>query len=224
MNTNTQHDKSCASLRGMGKHAVVVIDPPWPTVGRHGGAGPEYYQHDLMSLKDIAAMPIPDVLADDAFVLLWVINTHMPHAYDMLKAWDLRYLFTMVWDKGHGGKPAGYPTYNAEHIVVGAKGKPKFIDTKAFKLVNQWPRRAHSEKPKEFYELLCRVTDGPRLDVFNRCRINGFDGWGSEAPCEEHDWVIPRSTGDLFVFGICSICGEVEEFVNAMQSLPTNGG
>ena len=213
------------SLTVMGKYATIVLDPPWSTKGRHGWEPPDYYaRNELLTVDQLKSMPIPEILEDDALVFMWTINTHLPDAYDILKAWGLRYWMSMIWVKPHGPKPTTRPTYNAEHIVVASKGKPEFLTTKDFRLANEWPRGAHSEKPEDFYVLLRRVTKGPRLDIFNRRYIEGFDGWGLEAPCEEHDWVIPRSTGDLFVFGICSICGEVEEFVNAMQSLPTNGG
>ena len=59
-------------------------------------------------------------------------------------------------------------------VFADGRGTPKFIDLKAFSCGNSWPRREHSRKSNEFYELVRRVTDGPRVDVFSRELREGF--------------------------------------------------
>ena len=45
---------------------------------------------------------------------------------------------------------------------------------------NSWPRREHSREPQEFYDLIRRVTDEPRIDIFSRELREGFKQCGNE--------------------------------------------
>ena len=174
-------------LSGMGKYATVVVDPPWPHdfgAQRQSHIGYRYTQkpYESMSVDDIAMLDIPEVLADDALVFLWTVNKFLPISFDLVAQWGCAYSMTMTWVKPHGMKFPHLPMFNTEWCIIGRKGKISFRDTKGFATANYWPRGGHSEKPEGFYDLLRRVTPGPRLDVFGRRRIAGFDSWGNEAP------------------------------------------
>ena len=185
MRPELMNDVTCSALPREGKFATVVVDPPWFTKGRHTpGSEPEYYKHRLMTDAEIQALPIPEILQDDAFVFLWTFNKHLPAAHQILQGWGLEFMFEMTWIKNTSPQPATWPNINSEMVLVGRKGMPRFIDTKAFKTANEWRRTGleHSQKPPEFYELLARVSPVPRIDVFNRRVITGFHGWGAESP------------------------------------------
>ena len=172
------------------KYATVVIDPPWymPPSGLTGEINGRKSPHtnplpyEGMTIEQIAAMPVASVLETDCTLFLWTVNKFIRDAFDILDQWGLKYSFTMTWMKTKGIQYPGSPCFNTEWIVVGKQGKPKFLSTVAFSAGNIWKSGGHSEKPEGFYDLLRRVSPAPRLDIFGRRRIAGFDSWGDEAP------------------------------------------
>ena len=71
-----------------------------------------------------------------------------------------------------------------ELCLFGVRGRGKGPDVmteeKSLRTVIIAPRRRHSQKPAEFYELVKRRSKGPRLRLFARDEIDGFDSWGDE--------------------------------------------
>lgn len=163
-----------------GQYRTVVIDPPWPMkkIEREVRPNQAGFDYPTMSIEEISAMDIP--LADDAFVFLWTTQKFLPSAFQILQAWELTYRFTMVWHKNGGIQPYNCAQFNCEFILVGSKGNPIFTDLKAFNTAFNAPRQEHSVKPDAFYELVDRVTQKPRLDMFSRREIDGFEVWGNE--------------------------------------------
>lgn len=166
-----------------GTYRTVVIDPPWPMtkIPREVRPMQHGFDYPTMSVDEIAAMDIGARLNDDSFVFLWTTQKFLPSAFDILKGWGLDYRFTMVWHKPGGIQIYNYPQFNCEFVIVGSKGSPEFVDTKAFNAAFNADRQGHSVKPDEFYDLLRRVTAGPRMDMFSRRKIDGFEIWGNQA-------------------------------------------
>jgi N6-adenosine-specific RNA methylase IME4 len=138
------------------------------------------FDYPTLSEAEIAAFDVPGLAADDCHLFCWTTQKFLPMALRCLDAWGFRYVLTMVWPKPGGFQPVGLPQFNCEFVVYARKGAPKFLETKAFDCCFRAPRRDHSRKPDEFYDVIRRVTAGPRVDVFSREQRDGFAQAGNE--------------------------------------------
>lgn len=175
-----------------GQYRVVVADPPWDIEFDGGRLGTRLQEaqappYPTMTVDEIKALPVEGMLADDAWVFLWTIQQQVRESFEILDGWGAPFRFMMVWVKAdgentYGMQAAGMPRANHEVVLVGKRGSAKFVDTKEFPMAFTAAHPGgHSSKPDRFYDTLRRVTIGPRVDMFSRRAIDGFDGWGNQA-------------------------------------------
>lgn len=168
-----------------GKYRLIVVDPPWPIQKIKNKQRPNQKEMDypLMSVEDIAALPVGPIADDDSWCFLWTTQKYLWRAKSVLHGWEFTHKLTMVWEKTYG-RSAGMPLYgfrwNAEFILVGSRGKkPAFPKTKLIPAVFQAENIRHSQKPDKFYTLIAPLGE-PRIDIFARQKRDGWDVWGNE--------------------------------------------
>lgn len=167
-----------------GTYRTLVVDPPWPMqkIVRDVAPNQVGFDYPTMSLQEIKAWPVAiEATCEAAHLYVWTTQKFLPETFEIVSAWGFDYIFTMVWHKPGGFQPYGLPQFNAEFCVFARKGGLPFLDTTAFPVCFNAARREHSRKPDEFYDLVRRVSPGPRVDIFSRESREGFDSYGNEA-------------------------------------------
>jgi N6-adenosine-specific RNA methylase IME4 len=165
-----------------GPFGAVLADPPWAfrtyskqNVAPARGAQP----YPVMTLSDIKALPVGDVMAKDSLLFMWTVSHLQAEAIDVARAWGFKPVsIAFVWDKGRMGM--GYWTRQEVEIChLFKRGKPRRIG-KGVRSVIRAPRREHSRKPDEQYDRIERLVGGPYLEMFARQKRPGWTAWGNE--------------------------------------------
>lgn len=165
---------------------LAVIDPPWHFKAgmnaRHAGA-----KYDLMSLDDIKAMPLRQIMARDSWVILWHTAPMLRQAMDVLDAWGAKFSTSGVWVKrtrnGLLAFGSGFVLRGAhEPFLIGKFGKPKVL-ARNVRSVIEGPLREHSRKPDEAYAEFGRMVPAgaEKIEVFSRETRVGWKSFGNEA-------------------------------------------
>ena len=158
------------------KYKTIMADPPWD-IQQKGARGAKCH-YGLMTLDQIKAMPIADLVEDDAHCWLWVTNATLRHGFDVLEAWGFtpRSVFTWIKPRFQLGV---YLRNATEHMLLGTRGKAPV----QFKGQGTWgffPLQDHSHKPEEQFAIIERVSPGPYLELFARRKQPGWDCWGDQ--------------------------------------------
>jgi N6-adenosine-specific RNA methylase IME4 len=135
--------------------------------------------YSLMTAKEIAALPVAALAADNAHLWLWVTNASLFAGHAVMDAWGFTYRSILTWVKPGLGLGSYYLRNSTEHLLLGTKGKAPV----AFRSQPTWlyaPKQDHSHKPEEQYAVIERCSSGPYLELFARRKRPGWHAWGNE--------------------------------------------
>ncbi len=174
----------------MGKYNIVYADPAWDYWGgKVRGSAKNHYP--VMPLKDICALPVKDIAADDSLLFLWTTFPKLYESFDVINAWGFEYkTVAFVWIKrtktgNDWFTGLGYWTRsNAEICLLATRGKPKRFSRAVHQLIIS-PIEEHSKKPDITRDKIVELAGNlPRIELFARRKTLGWDVWGNEVECD----------------------------------------
>lgn len=174
----------------MKRYSIIYADPPWKYWGGLlKGSGSQHYP--VMEHEDICALPVADIAADNCLLFLWTTFPKLYEALDVITAWGFEYkTVAFVWVKqtktgGDWFTGCGFWTRsNAEICLLATKGKPVRFSRAVHQLIVS-PVEEHSKKPDITRDKIVKLAGNlPRIELFARQRVLGWDVWGNEVECD----------------------------------------
>lgn len=168
------------------KYQIIYADPPW-NYNDQGCQGTMANHYKGMKLSDICNLPVAQISANDSILFLWTTYPMLKEALQVINQWEFNYKsIAFQWIKlnpksltpfyGLGRWTRG----NTEPCLLATKGKPKRKSASVFQLIQE-PRRKHSQKPDIVRDKIIElVGDLPRIELFAREKVIGWDAWGNE--------------------------------------------
>lgn len=172
------------ALRPAGGFSIVYADPAWDFSGnskdKPGKNARRHY--DCMKPADIAALPVRDMAADDALLLMWVTVPFAELAFKVVKAWGFAYKSQLTWPKQRIG--TGHWARNRhEMLYICRRGKfpcerpALFPDS-----IIPGAQREHSRKPSWVHEIVeKRFPEVPKCELFGRASRPGWTVIGNQS-------------------------------------------
>lgn len=170
------------------KYSIIYADPPW----KYGGGKDKNFQglavdqYPTMKTKDICELPIHKI-ADDAVLFIWTTYPQLESCFKVAKAWGFKYrTAAFTWVKFNKNKKPffglGFWTRsNTEICLIFTKGNYPRRATNKVSSVILSRREQHSKKPDCARERIVELMgDLPRIELFARQCVDGWDCWGDE--------------------------------------------
>jgi N6-adenosine-specific RNA methylase IME4 len=180
------------AFAGSNRFATLLADPPWRFINRTGKMAPEHRRlsrYGTMTVSEIAALPVDQIMGPTAHLYLWVPNALLPEGIKVLTAWGFEYKSNIIWHKlrkdgGSDGRGVGFYFRNVtEMLLFGVRGKNARTLAPGRTQVNYigTRKREHSRKPDEQYDLIESCSPGPYIELFARGSRPKWIGWGKQA-------------------------------------------
>ncbi|RCK67375.1 N6-adenosine-methyltransferase IME4 [Candida viswanathii] len=160
----------------LGKFSAIISDPAWDI----------HMSLPYGTCKDDELLSLPmEELQDEGIIMLWVTGRSIEVGRRALIKWGYKIYDEMIWIKLNQlrrtivtGRTGHWLNHSKEHLLVGLKGDPIWINKQIDTDVVVSPTRETSRKPDEFYDIVERLVGkhSRKLEIFGRDH-NTRPGW-----------------------------------------------
>lgn len=170
------------------KYKIIYADPPWSyrdkALAGNRGASCKYKTQSTEWLKQL---PVNKIADKDCILFLWITMPKLNEVFDIISAWGFEYKTVgFTWVKNNKKSKSFFwgmgcwTRANAELCLIATKGKPKRINAGVHSIINTSIEK-HSKKPNITRDKIIElVGELPRIELFAREKILGWDVWGDE--------------------------------------------
>ena len=136
---------------------------------------------EIIALKDF----VKSISEDNCHLYLWTTNAFMKSGFRVMEEWGFRYITIITWMKDRIGIGQYYRGIT-EHCLFGVKGnlpyKKDLVTGKRCQGRTGFTeaKTIHSRKPVQMRQMIELVSHEPRIELFARIKIDGWDCWGNE--------------------------------------------
>jgi N6-adenosine-specific RNA methylase IME4 len=178
-------------------YTVIYADPPWTMGYVKGGLiagsikGGEDLPYPTLTDDEIKALPVKNIRNENSLLFMWLTDNRIHRVSEFMEAWGFTYnSIAFIWNKISKYRNnivrttlTPYTRRSCEYCFLGTNGKTRglVIDHTVKQYVG-WasPTRKHSVKPDIVRERIVQLCgDIPRIELFGREQIPGWDVWGN---------------------------------------------
>jgi len=161
-----------------GKYFTLLCDPPWQyqNIGFDESAEQQY---PTMSIEEICALPVQELIINKAVLFLWVTNAFVKEGLQVCEAWKFNYKTNLAWIKNSGPSIGWFTKSRHELLFIATKGEGVHPKEKHLSWFEAKARK-HSQKPEVVYSMIEMMYSGPYIELFAREKREGWDSWGNE--------------------------------------------
>ncbi len=180
-------------MKELKKYNIIYADPPWQykVYSKRGKSRSAESHYKTMSIEDICKLPVEKIADKDSVLFMWITFPTLKEGLKVIEEWGFKYkTVAFVWIKQNRKTPSlfwsmGFWTRaNAEICILATRGNPKRISARVHQVIIS-PIEEHSKKPDETRKRIIElVGDIPRIELFARQKVEGWDTWGDEVECD----------------------------------------